>query len=257
MVFPNRGAILGLDAFAGHTRPHDFRQTVNVDRVDAHALFNRHAHVVGPRLGAKNTDAQRSGCGVNALALVLVGNRQHVAGRDHDDVGLKVLNQLHLPLGLTAAKRHDGEAELFGAIVRAQAAGEQAIAVADVHHIARFGAAGPDAARHHGGPGVDVARRVAHHGGLAGGAAGGMDARALLPWHGKHAKRVTVAQIELGGERKLGQIAQAFAVIGVHARCVELGAVHRRVGIGVVQRGPQALELQRTQLVNAGLFNRL
>jgi hypothetical protein len=43
----------------------------------------------------------------------------------------------------------------------------------------------------------------------------------------------------------------------MHAGRVELGAVDRRVGVGMGQRGFQALELQGAQLVNAGLFDRL
>jgi hypothetical protein len=41
----------------------------------------------------------------------LVGDGQHVAGRDHDDVGLEVGDQLHLALGLAAAERHHRQAQ--------------------------------------------------------------------------------------------------------------------------------------------------
>ena len=141
--------------------------------------------------------------------------------------------------------------------MRAHATREQTVAVAHVHHVAGLGAASADAAGHHGGPGVDVLERVAHHRGLAGGAARRVDAGAVFAGHGKHAKRVAVTQVGLGGEGELGDVGQALAVIGVHARRIELGAVHGRVGIGVLQRLLQALELQATQLVDAGLFNRL
>ena len=39
---------------------------------------------------------------VEPLPRELVGDRQHVAGRDHDDVGPEVVDQLHLALGLAA-----------------------------------------------------------------------------------------------------------------------------------------------------------
>ena len=257
VVFPDGWAVFGLDAFAGHAGAHDFGQTVNVHRVNVHAFFDGSAHVVGPGLGAKDADAQRAGFRVDALALKLIGNRQHVAGRDHDDVGLEVLDQLHLALGLTTAKRHHGEAQFFSPVVRAHATGEQAIAITHMHHVTRLGTACADAAGHHRGPGVDVFERVAHHRGLAGGAAGRVDAGALLSRHGEHAKGVAVAQIRLGGEGKLGDVGQRLAVARVHASGVELGAVHGRVGIGVLQGLLQALELQAAQLVDAGFFNRL
>ena len=126
-----------------------------------------------------------------------------------------------------------------------------------MHHVAGFGTACADAAGHHGGPGVDVLEGVAHHRGLAGGAAGRVDAGAVFAWHGEHAKGVAVTQIRLGGERELGDVGQALAVIGVHACRVEFGTVNRRIGVGVLQGLLQALELQAAQLVDAGLFNRL
>jgi hypothetical protein len=46
-------------------------------------------------------------------------------------------------------------------------------------------------------------------------------------------------------EGKLAQVSQRVALVGVNARFVKLGFVHRRVGVGVAQGGLQALELQR------------
>ena len=257
VVFPDGRAVFGLDAFAGHPRPHDLRQTIDVHRVNGHALFNGVAHVVGPGLGTKNADAQRTGFRVNALPLELIGNRQHVAGGDHDDVGLEILNQLHLTLGLAAPKRHHRESQFFCAIVRTHAACEQAVAVADVHHVTRSGTPSANAAGHHSGPGIDVLERIAHHSGFAGGATRCMNAGTTFTRHSKHAKRVAVAQIRFGGERKFGNVGQRFAIVRVHTCGIELGAVHRRIGIGVLERLLQALELQTAQLVDAGLFNRL
>ena len=83
-----------------------------------------------------------------------------------------------------------------------------------------------------------------------------MDTHHLLTRHGKQAKRIAVAQIGLGGERQLGQVLQGRHIIGVHPGRIKLGAVHRRVGIGMVQRGFEPLQLQRPQLIDAGFFNR-
>jgi hypothetical protein len=84
-----------------------------------------------------------------------------------------------------------------------------------------------------------------------------VDARQLLARHGEHAEGVAVAQVLLGGEGKLRQVGQLLQVVGVHARLVELGLVHRRVGVGVGQRPLEPLQLQRAQLVDAGLLDRL
>jgi putative thiamine transport system ATP-binding protein len=96
--------------------------------------------------GAEDAEPQARFARIHPLLLELVGDRQHVAGRDHDDVGLEILDQLHLALGLAAAKGHHGQAQAFGAVMRTQAAGEQAIAVAHMHHVAGLGPGGADAA---------------------------------------------------------------------------------------------------------------
>ena len=124
MVFPNCWAVFGFDAFARNTRAYHFRQTIDVYRINATAHFNRAAHIVGPRLGAKNTQTQTRLSRVQTLPLELIGYRQHITRRDHDQVGLEVLYQLHLTLGLSATKRHDGQTQSLSAVVRAQAPGE-------------------------------------------------------------------------------------------------------------------------------------
>ena len=124
MVFPNRGAVFGFDAFACNTRAYHFRQTIDVYRINATTHFDRAAHIVGPRLGAKNTQTQTRLCGVQTLPLELIGYRQHITRRDHDQVGFEILYQLHLPLSLSATKRHHGQTQSLSAVVRAQAPGE-------------------------------------------------------------------------------------------------------------------------------------
>ena len=165
------------------------------------------AHGVRPGLGAEDADLQRRLSRIEALLAELVEDRQHVGRRDHDDVGLEILDQLHLPLGHAARHGNDHAAEALGAVMRAQPAGEEAIAIGHVHLHARTCAAGPDRAGHHVGPGVDVALRVADDGRLAGGARRAVDPSDLVLRNGEHAEGIVVAQIGLGGERELGEVA--------------------------------------------------
>ena len=227
MVFPDRRAVLGLDAFIGHARTDHFAQAINIHRIDVHALLDGAAHLVGPGLGAKDAQAQRTGGRVQALALHFVGDGQHVAGRDHDDVGREVGDELHLAFGLAAAEGHDGQAQALGAVMRAQTTGEQAVAVAHMHQIAGPGSGRAHAARDTVRPGVDIVLRVTHHRRFARGAAGGMNAHAALARHGEHAKGVIRTQILLGGEGELAQVGQTAAVIRVYARGAEHGAIGR------------------------------
>ena len=98
--------------------------------------------------------------------------------------------------------------------------------------------------RHQVRPVVQVLTGIADHGGFAGGAAGGVHANHLFTRHREHAEGVVIAQILLGGERKLRQIFQLLQVIRMHARCVEDAAVMRHVRVRMRQRPPQALQLQ-------------
>ena len=255
MVFPDGRAVLGFDALTGHTRAHHLGQAVNVHGVNGHALLDRTSHVIRPGFRTKDANAQRAAGGIDPLTLKLVGDRQHVAGGDHDDVRLEILDQLHLALGLAAAKGHHRQTQFFSAVVCAQSAGEQAVAIAHMHQITGLGTPGADAARHHGGPGVNVAGGITHDRRLACGAARGVNAGAVLARHGKHAKRVALAQVGFGREREPGDVSQALAVLRVYTCRVELGAVHRRIGIGVMQGLLQTLELQRAHLVDAGFLD--
>ena len=110
----------------------------------------------------------------------------------------------------------------------AEAAGEQAVAVGVVQHVARPAAGRADAARHHVGPHVDVVGGVADDGGLARRTAGRVHPHHLLARHREHPERVVGPQVGLGGERQPGEVGQLADVVGVHAGGVPGLAVVRR-----------------------------
>ena len=166
---------------------------------------------------------------VDALAAEFVGDVEHVGRGDHDDGRLEVADQLHLLFGLPAGHRDHRAAELFGAVMGAEAAGEQPVAVGDVDDVARPAAGGVDRAGHQVGPHVDVGLGVADDGRLAGRAARGMDAHHLLARHGEHAVRVVVAQVLLGGEGKPREVGQRPEVVRMDAGGVEFRLVMRHV----------------------------
>ena len=255
MVFPDHRAVLGLDAFAGDAGADDFREPIEVDGIDAESRFDFLAHGVGPRLGAVHTDAQRRAARVDALAAEFVGNVEHVGRGDHDDGRLEVADQLHLLFGLPAGHRDHRATELFGAVMGAEAAGEQPVAVGDVDDVARPAAGGVDRAGDQVGPHVDVGLGIADDGRLAGRPARSMDAHHLLARHGEHAVGVVVAQVLLGREGKAGEVGQRPEVIRMDAGGVEFRLVMRHVLVDMVQRPRKALGLQGDDLVAAGGFD--
>ena len=255
VVFPHYRAVFAFHAFAGHARTHDFRQAVDVHSVNARLALDVVAHGLGPRLGAKNTGLERAVARIQPLALKLLNDHLHIRRRDHDEVGLEVLNQLHLLFGLPARHRHHRATRTLGAVVRAQTAGEQAIAVGNVDHVARTTTRCANRARHQIGPVVNVFGRVAHHCGLACGARRCMHAHHLVARHGKHAEGVVIAQVFFVGEGELGQVGQGLQIVRVYALVIKSFAVVRHVVVGVLQRPAQALQLQRLNFVAAGGFN--
>ena len=86
--------------------------------------------------------------------------------------------------------------------MRAQAAGKQAVAIGNLHHVVLADVGAVHAARHQLRPAVDIPAGIADHGRLAGGAAAGMDAHNFTLGNGKQAERIVVAQILLFGKRQ-------------------------------------------------------
>ena len=177
---------------------------------------------------------------------------QHVAGRDHDDTRFEIGNQRDLPFGHAARHGNDRAAQPFRPVMRAKPAGEQPVAIGDMHDIAFAPTGRADGPRDQIGPAVDIALGIAHHRGFARGARGGMQPHQLLARGGEHAEWIGVAQVGFDGEGEFRQIGERVQVIGMNTRRVKLGAVKRRPLIGVVQRPFQPLQLQRGNLIARG-----
>ena len=205
MILPDVQAVLGLDALVRDARAHHLGQPVDVDRMHVEGIFDLAAHRIGPRLGAEDADLERALGRIDALRAELVEDRQHVARRHGDQVGREIDDQLDLALGHAARHRDRDAAELLGAVVHAEPAGEQPVAVGVVDLHAGPAAARVDAARADVGPGADVEPGVADHGRLAGGAGRRMDAHDLVHRHGEHAVRIVGAQVVLAGEGKFAR----------------------------------------------------
>ena len=194
---------------------------------------------------------------VDALGLHLVEDRQEVRRGHHDDPRLEVHDQLHLPLGHAAADRDDRAAQPLGAVVRAEPAGEQPVAVGHVH---RSPGRPPAALIERAITSAQVSRSsrgVAHDGRLARRTAGGVHAADLLARHREHAERVVRAQVGLGGEREPRQVGQRLRSSGVTPGGVEGAPVVRHVLVDPLERVAQPLQLQRLELagVASGIPN--
>ena len=239
-----------LRALHGHARAHDFGQAVHVAVLDAQLLADVLAHAFGGGLGAE--DAGRDlevDCRVVSHLDGGVGDEQRIGGRASENIGAQVLHHLDLALRVSRGGGDDRAARGLAAVVRAQAAREQAVAVRHldggvlvaVHHM--------DAARETVAPVLEVVRGMPHYGGLARRARRRVDARHVLLRHGEQPERVGVAHVLFHDERELRQVLEGLEVARLDAGLLERSLVERHVVIGVLHGLLHALQLQVAQLL--------
>jgi hypothetical protein len=97
--------------------------------VQIECILDLRPHGISPRFGATHSNLDRAPPGIEALSVKFVEDREHVAWRDEDDIWLEIGDQAHLSLGHAAGNRHNRHAEPLGTIMKADPAGEQAVAV--------------------------------------------------------------------------------------------------------------------------------
>ena len=104
---------------------------------------------------------------------------------------------------------HDHRAQPLGAVVEAEAAGEEAERRRDLDDVARGDAGRHVAARHHLAPLLDVGGRVRIEDRVAGGAARHVHAAIALGRAAGQRERIGIAQLVLGEERQAAPVVQA------------------------------------------------
>ena len=243
VVLENVHAALRVEAFHAHARADDLGQAVDVQRLDTQLALHLLAHVLAPRLGPVDAHPQFEIVRGDAGVAHGVGQVEGVGRGGHEHGGAEVAHDGHLAPGVAAGHRDDRGAEGLDAVVGAEAAGEQAVAVGVVHHVAAGDPGHHQAAGDDRGPQGDVRLGVADHGGLAGGARTGVHADDVVHGGGEQPEGVVVAQVVLGG---VGQVAQVGEAADVHR--LDPGRVHLRPVGGHPVVHPLHQQLQPAQL---------
>jgi hypothetical protein len=158
-------------------------------------------------------------------------------------------------LVLPAEIGNDRGADQLGAVMEAEAAGEQAVAEGDLDDVVLGDPGGGDHPGHQVGPGLDIVAGVADHGRLTGGAGRGMDPDHVTQGHGEQAVGVVVAQILLDGERQPAQVVQRADVVVVEFELLEFLLIKGDVGSHAIQRGLQPLQLELLQILPGHAFS--
>ena len=245
---------VALQALAGHAGAHHLGQAVVVSGDDAEFLVDLPAHTLGPGLAAEQAVAQRQAVGVDAHLHHGVGHDQGVGRGADQGGGLEVLHDLDLPLGVARGDRDDRGTDQLGAVVQAEAAGEQAVAEGDLDDVVFGDAGGGDHPGHQVGPGLDVVAGVADHGGLARGAGRGMHPHHVAQGHGEQAVGVVVAQVLLDRERQPAQVIERAHVVVVELEFFEFLPVKGDMGAHPVQGRLQPFQLQLFQVFPCHAF---
>ena len=202
-------------ALAAHARADQFGHAVVVRGEEAEALFDLGAQFGGAALGAEQADAQFEIAGLVAQFRRQFAQIHGVGGRGDEGGDAKILHQHQLLFRIAGGGGHHRRAHALKTVVQPQRAGKKAIAKADLGDVLFGDAGGADDARHHTRPHVEIVLRIADHGGLAGGAGGGVYAHHLVRGHGKEAEGVIVAQIGLGGRRDEADIREGADMLGL------------------------------------------
>ena len=177
---------------------------------DPEQLVDPGPHLLRPRLGSEHPGRQRqaapcvSPASANASPSLIAydGVQVRICGR-------RSVMSSNLARRHPAGHRNDGRAQLDRALVDAEPAGEQAIAVRVVHDRARPGAGRGERPRAHPGPQLDVGPGVGDQRRAAAGAARPVHGDDLVARDGEQAERVVVPQVLLGGGRQAGQVVEA------------------------------------------------
>ena len=235
------------EALDAHARTDDLGEPVDVVGLHPGVGLDAPAHGLAPGLGPEDPGAQPGEVGPQLLGPL--GEVQEVAGGAADGGHREVLEHHDLPLGVSAGDGDDGGAQRLRAVVGPQAAGEEAVAVGVLDHVAPVQAAGREGPHHHLGPDVQVTLGVGHHGGLAGGAGGGVQADDLLHGAGEEAEGVGVAQVGLEREGEARQVLQALQIRRCHLPLLAAGAEERDPLVGPAHDALEPLQLEAAQLL--------
>jgi hypothetical protein len=195
VVFPQVHAGLGL-ALEGHAGAVHFGKAVGIEHAQAEAGFDLAPGLLGVGFGAHEGALERQILArVDASLFQNVGEIQREARREVNAGGVKILHQEELALAVAGARGNHQTADLLGAVVGDQRAGEEAVG----HHVLEdvpFGhAGGHEAARDELGGVVDILAREEQGLGFARGAARRVQAQGFVEGHRQHAGGIGLAQI--------------------------------------------------------------
>ena len=188
---------------------------VDVEALDAEALLDAAASLVGERLRAEDADLEIGKVALALWALVeLLDKTRNIRDDRREALRLEVLHQLDLALGVAGRRRNREEPRLARAVIEAEAAVEKPERRDDLERIALLESSHRVAARHALSPLQKVVLRIRHDDWRAGRAGRHVELEEVLPVHAVHLERIGVTEIVLREERQAGEVVERLYVLG-------------------------------------------
>ena len=212
VVLADVGAVLHL-AFVADTGAHDLRKPIDVISLQAQTLLNLLAHVLCPGLSAKGSDTQLDIFLADSQFVHCLGEVQGIGRGAGNACDAEVAYEFQVLFRVTRSRRNAGGTQVFHSVVSTQAAREEAIAVCYRERIVASDTKSRKTAGHALAPYTYIFTRIAHNGGIARGATGGVHADNLALRSCLQAEGIVVAQILLGGEGEFPDILYRLDVI--------------------------------------------
>ena len=198
-------------------------------RLDAEQIFDAAAHLLGPWLGAEHAVFQRNLRKRNPRITQRLTEKQRIRGGAAEHRRMKIPEDLKLAFGVAGRGRNHRSADFSRAVMQAESAGKQPIAIGDVHKIAGISARCRQGTGGALRPHVEVVLGISNHRLFPGGPGGGVN-----PYHFIHRRRkkaigIVVAQVLLISKGQLGQVIDAADVIRPDSHLVKLFVIKRDV----------------------------
>ena len=188
---------------------------VDVEALDAEALLDAAARLVGERLRAEDADLEVGKVALALGALVkLLNETRNIRDDRRKALRLEVLHQLDLAFGVAGRRGNREEPRLSGTVVEAEAAVEKTERRDDLERVALLKPSHRVAACHALCPLEEVVLRVRHDDWRAGRAGRHVELEKLFPVHAVHLERIGVAEIVLREEGKLRKVVERLHVLG-------------------------------------------
>src|SRR5206468_7712350 len=129
-----------LGALHGDSGSDDLREPVEVDRGEPEQRLDLPAHLLRPRLGAEETVPEPEPTRVGPLLPEALADVEGERRRAREPLWTEILEQEELAQGVPRGHRHDRQPHVLRAVVEAETAGEEPVAVSDVDHVTGLGA---------------------------------------------------------------------------------------------------------------------